>query len=93
MARNHNDLRRRFCELEADIVSCTSANLNADKIGAWKGRRLSIESDEPPTYVALNVLCDIELRRAHGLDLLTDGANKLPAWKRRTAHLFIWENS
>lgn len=93
MARNHNDLRRRFCEVEADIVACSGTTLTPEKIGEWKGRRLLIESDEPPTYVALNVLCDIELRRAYGLDLQTSEENRLPIWKRLSAHFFIWENS
>jgi len=93
MARNHNDLRRRFCELEADIVSREIGSITGAEIAGWKGRRLSIESDEPPTYVALNVLCEIELRRAYGMDLLKDSENKLSPWRHFTAHLFIWENS
>lgn len=90
MARKHNDLRRRFCELEAEIVAKTEAS--AKEVASWKSKRLAIESDEPPTYVALDLLCDNELARAYG-HLADRPQHQVPWFKRLTAQLLIWENS
>lgn len=90
MARKHNDLRRRFCELEAEIVA-TEVSTEAN-VAAWKGQRLAIESDEPPTYVALDILCDNELARSYA-HLKEREPHNVQWYKRLTAHLIIWENT
>ena len=90
MARKHNDLRRRYCELEADIaheLAPTEAS-----IAAWKVKRLTIESDEPPAYVALDILCYNELARAYGR-MADIAPQKLPLFKAITAQLFVWPNA
>lgn len=90
MARKHNDLRRRYCELEADIareLAPTEAS-----IAAWKVKRLTIESDEPPAYVALDILCYNELARAYGR-MADIAPQKLPLFKAITAQLFFWPNA
>lgn len=89
MARKHNDLRRRFCELESAM-----ATAEKDDVPRWKAERLSIESDEPPTHVALNLLCHNELVHAkYGPKESAEHLAKMNWWKRITAHLFIWEDT
>ncbi len=91
MARRHNDLRRRFCELEAEIAKKEPLQVTPTDIASWKSQRATIESDEPPTYVALNILCDNELRRSYSH--LQDQPHKLSLLQRLTAHVLIWENA
>lgn len=90
MSRMHNDLRRRFCELEAAIVS-TVTTTESD-IAKWKAQRIAIESDEPPTHVALNLLCDNELSRSYG-HLSGHQEHAVPWYKKLTAHFLIWEDA
>jgi hypothetical protein len=90
MARRHNDLRRRFCELEADIAQSLAPG--ESDIAKWKSQRLTIESDEPPKYAALDILCENELLRAH--DHTKDTPPHQIGWiKSLTAHLWRWENA
>lgn len=90
MARKHNDLRRRFCELESKILSELSPN--DESIANWRAERLSIESDEPPIYVALDVLCYNELARSYShIEGVTP--QKIPLYKSLTAQLFAWPDT
>lgn len=91
MARRHNDLRRRFCELEAEIRQC--AAVEDTVVASWQGKRLSIESDEPPTYVALDLLCENELARAYAHLSQSEPRHKVPWYMKRTAHFIRWENA
>lgn len=90
MARRHNDLRRRFCLLEAAIEAKPEPR-PAD-IARWKEERLAIEADEPPVYVALDLLCENELRRATYPPEKADLIN-VPWYKARAAHWVRWEGS
>lgn len=90
MARRHNDLRRRFCELEAEMQA--KPHVDEMLLSAWKSKRLAIESDEPPSYVALDILCDNELRRAYG-HLASEPPHPLPWLQRATAQFLRWENA
>lgn len=90
MARKHDDLRRRFCELEADIHRAPEPT--AEQVAAWSVRRLAIEADEPPTHVALDLLCDNELRRAHDYRG-TQGPRSVHWLKALTAQFFRWYNT
>lgn len=92
MARTHNDLRRRFCELEAEIVGVE--NPCATDIGRWRSARVSIESNEPPTHVALDILCHNELIRGrYDAERAAALVQHVGSWRRLTAHFFIWENT
>lgn len=86
MARCHNDLRRRFCLLEAAIAAKPEAK--ASELARWTEERLNIEADEPPVYVALDLQCDNELRRATGRD-----PEPLGRFMGLTAHWLRWENA
>lgn len=90
MARQHNDLRRRFCELEADITYDLAPNEST--IASWQAKRLTIESDEPPTYVALDLLCENELARAYE-HLSAKPRAMVPWYKAVTAQFILWPNS
>lgn len=90
MARQHNDLRRRFCELEADLVRDLSPT--EATVAGWQARRLTIESDEPPTYVALDLLCENELARAYE-HLKARPRASVPWYKVITAQFILWPNS
>jgi hypothetical protein len=65
-ARLHNDLERRFLELE----KCTISNKNPtqDDIISFESSRLEIEADEPPILKVLDIICHNELSRALGYD-------------------------
>lgn len=90
MARRHNDLRRRFCLLEAAIEAVPEPT--AKVISRWKDERLSIESDEPPVFVALAIQCDNEMRRA--TDHISEKPlHPIPWHKATTAHWLRWENA
>lgn len=91
MARTHNDLRRRFCQLEADMAAA-GQDASQEQLAAWLQQRLAIESDEPPHYAALNVLCDNELARSYR-HLKQQQPHHIPWFQRMTAHLLRWENA
>lgn len=90
MARRHNDLRRRYCELEAKIAGTVAPS--QEQIASWCAERLTIESDEPPTYVALDILCENELAHTKG-HLAETPPHRLPWYVRMTAQLRHWENA
>lgn len=90
MARTHNDLRRRFCELEADMA--LTPDPTPEQVASWRRRRLTIEADEPPTYVALDVLCHNELARSYS-HLANQPRHSLPLHQRLTAQLFRWQDA
>lgn len=84
----HDQLRDRFAQLEADMLS-------GDRDEAtWRRHqlaRLTIERDEPPVYRALDLLC-------HNAQLIADGySQNVPDlfaevgwWPRLTCQLFYW---
>lgn len=86
MARKHDDLRRRFIKLEAKMLS--NEEPDSETALAWCAERLDIESDEPPTYRALDLLCENEQAIATG----TDRNVPITWWQRKTAHWKRWEN-
>jgi hypothetical protein len=86
-ARTHNDLYRRFVELERDMVGI--AQPNEDDLKEVKGRRLMIEADEPPIKFAVDVLCHNELVRALG----SDEYRRVPWWQKWFAHFFSFPNA
>lgn len=65
-ARNHNDLAKRFFDLEKAIV--TSIDSTEKAFLEFTGRRLDIEADEPPPLKVLDSICHNELLRAMGYE-------------------------
>lgn len=93
-ADQHRHLRRRFCELEVEMVMADDGD---DK--RWKelvAARLHIEIDEPPMYRALDLLCHNEQAIADGHKPDTaEGRQYLYKllWRQRvTAHFLHWDN-
>ena len=81
-ARLHNELYRRFIELERRMVSSSVVDAHACRI--FRGERLAIEADEPPTMFVLRILCHNEVVRAHGAGEYF----RVPLWQRCLAHLW-----
>lgn len=90
MARKHNDLRRRFCELER--LMQLEPQAGEQRLADWRAERLAIESDEPPAYVALDLLVENELIRSWA-HLQDQQPYPLTRWQRLTAHFLRWENA
>jgi len=66
LARVHNDLLKKFFELEKEIVN--SKNSDPEAVAKFKTRRLDIEINEPPALKVLDSICHNELMRALGYD-------------------------
>ena len=66
MARLHEDLYRRFIQLEKEIVSIAEEGFSEEDLRRFTASRLSIEADEPPVKRVLDSLCYNELVRAMG---------------------------
>ncbi|MFC4727123.1 hypothetical protein [Coralloluteibacterium thermophilus] len=82
LAHRHAALRRRCYELEQAIVRSPEPS-DAD-LREWEAAKIGIESDEPPFYAALALLCENELHLAMNLPV----RNKLTTWQARTAQWF-----
>lgn len=65
LARTHDQIYRRFIELEKRI-NLLSPNATTQDILTITNERLSIEADEPPTLRNLTLMCRNELLRAEG---------------------------
>ncbi len=63
-ARLHNDLARRFFDLEKSIITFKSPT--EEDIANFTVQRLDIEADEPPPLKVLDSVCHNELLRAMG---------------------------
>lgn len=88
-ARNHEILFRRFSDL---AVLIRTSNPTETLYTEWLNQRISIETDEPPIYWALEADCDNEVRRAWGRDkelVHIDRWHQLTMyWLRHTRHVF-----
>lgn len=84
-AHLHNDLARRFIDLEKKIIKeCTPTEA---MLYSLTSDRLSIEADEPPIFRNLDILCHNELLRAMGQ---RDAVAKLSPFQRLSAQFFDW---
>jgi hypothetical protein len=63
-ARLHNDLSKRFFNLEKSIISLKEPT--KENLADFTAERLDIESDEPPPLKILDSICHNELLRAMG---------------------------
>ncbi|RHW21710.1 hypothetical protein [Pseudomonas jilinensis] len=85
----HNDLRKRFLELEGVLVSTPTSN---ELVADIKHRIRRIEADEPPSRELLNLMARNDIIRA---DFPAEDASKAVCnigWlKRATANLVDWD--
>ena len=83
-ARLHDDLTRRFIDLEKSIIN--SKDLTEEVISSLTARRLDIEADEPPPLKVLDSVCHNELLRAMGYD--KDSEVEIKWYQRLTKQFF-----
>ncbi|MHB8123752.1 MAG: hypothetical protein ACYDG4_16565 [Desulfuromonadaceae bacterium] len=83
-ARLHNDLARRFSELEKRIIR--DQNPSMESIASFEVDRLDIEMVEPPILKTLDLLCHNELCRALGYG--EEAMAKVGFWGRLFAQFF-----
>ena len=83
LARDHEILFRRFSDLA--IAIRTTVSPTQESYVQWLKKRISIETDEPPIYWALEADCDNEVRRAKGKDM---DLIQIKWWARLTMYCF-----
>lgn len=83
-ARLHDDLARRFFNLEKAIISTKEAI--EENLANFTSQRLDIEADEPPPLKVLDSICHNELLRAMGYD--RSEYVKIEWYQRVFAHFF-----
>lgn len=64
MARLHEDLARRFIDLEKAII--LAGDFNAEQYATFVANRLDIEACEPPILRVLDSMCHNEMMRSMG---------------------------
>lgn len=87
----HTNLKDRFSALEINMIS---GDTNEETWINYQRDRLSIEKDEPPTYVALDALCRNELLIAEGF-VGSDYQNQcaeVGKFEKLTSNIFKWPN-
>ena len=88
----HNDLRRRYIEIDAALTEIGSPNIG--HLNALWGRIKRIEADEPPVMHALEVLAhDDAVRSVFTRDEAKEHLSTLGWFKRMTAQLWPWDTS
>lgn len=89
----HNDLRKRYLDIEAEILADEPIP-QALRLREYKSRIRRIEADEPPTLPALEILARNDVIRAlypkEEADLYV---SQIGWFKRTTAQWFDWDTS
>jgi hypothetical protein len=89
-ASTHNDLKRKFCDLEIEIRCKARDELDLSSISK---QRLEIERDEPPIYRALDLICYNETVNAFfPKDEAPKNRKQLAAPYRWTMHIIHWHD-
>jgi hypothetical protein len=83
-ARLHDDLHRRYVELEKTWPA--AGPIDAPACRAARARRLAIEADEPPTMFVVSVLSHNDVARATG----AGDCFAVPLWQRWLAHFWAF---
>lgn len=89
----HNDLRKRYLDIEAELLADDPAS-QASKIRSYKSRIRKIEADEPPTLPALEILARNDVIRAtYPKEEADQYVSQIGWFKRATAQWFDWDTS
>lgn len=89
----HNDLRKRYLDIEAEMF-LDDPSSQAGKIREYKSRIRRIEADEPPTLPALEILARNDVIRAmYPKEEADKNVSQLGWIKRTTAQWFDWDTS
>jgi uncharacterized membrane protein len=81
-ARLHFDLRKRYAQVESELVGVKPSSLDA--LPSFESKILLIEGDEPPTLSCLVQICQNEIVIARG----QRNIYPLPRWKHVLANYF-----
>lgn len=85
-ARVHNELRRKYLQLEARILKETSPT--TESLAALRAEKSLIEADEPPTLSIVVRLAQNDLARSQGR---LDYVKKVSLWEHTWGNLFELE--
>jgi len=86
----HNDLRRRYVEIDAELAACESPDTAFIK-GLW-ARIKRIEADEPPVMHALELVAyDDAVRAVYSREEAKAHLSSLNAFQRMTAQIWPWD--
>ncbi|MFU1921487.1 hypothetical protein ACM6PT_30775, partial [Klebsiella pneumoniae] len=89
----HNDLRKRYLDIEAELLSCAGAP-SLEQLCQYRSRIRRIEADEPPTLPALEILARNDVIRSMYPKAQADELVSRLSWlKRTTAQWFDWDTS
>ena len=88
-ARLHDDLCRRFIELERQM-ELAEKPMDAKSLAEFTARRLEVEADEPPVHRVLDMMCHNELLRAMGYD--KSHFARIWFYQRWLAHFFDFQD-
>ncbi|PWK30885.1 hypothetical protein C7534_12545 [Pseudomonas sp. OV226] len=89
----HNDLRKRYLDIEAAMLADDQQALMS-KIRHYRSQIRRIEADEPPTLSALEVLARNDvIRSMYPKDQADKHVSKLGWFKRTSAQWFDWDTS
>ncbi|OVZ31783.1 hypothetical protein CDO47_05835 [Pseudomonas aeruginosa] len=89
----HNDLRKRYLDIEAELLSCAGTP-SAEQLCQYRSRIRRIEADEPPTLPALEILARNDVIRSMYPKAQADELVSRLSWlKRTTAQWFDWDTS
>lgn len=87
----HNDLRKRYLDIESELLGATP---DAKTLREMKSKIRRIEADEPPTLPALELLArDDVIRSMYPKEQADQYVSKLHWFKRTTAQWFDWDTS
>lgn len=89
----HNDLRKRYLDIEAELLA-EGQEISPVRLREFKSRIRRIEADEPPTLPALELLArDDVIRSLYPKEEADQYVSKLSWIKRATAQWFDWDTS
>ncbi|WP_060482697.1 hypothetical protein [Pseudomonas sp. NBRC 111119] len=87
----HNDLRKRYLDIEAEMLAVPP---DSAKLREMRSKIRRIEADEPPTLPALELLArDDVIRSIYSREEAAKHVSRLSWFKRTTAQWFDWDTS
>ena len=81
-ANDHNDLKRRFIDLQRSMELSRSSPTK-EMVANWRAERLAIEADEPPVNRVAHALCYNELVRSKSEQEFPDQGRRFVVIKAR----------
>lgn len=86
----HNDLRRKYIELDAELAECSQPS--DELIRTIRARIKRIEADEPPVMHALELIAfDDAVLAVYSREEAKRHLSNLNGFQRMTAHVWPWD--